>query len=949
MQKHRTLKSPLVAVGLALALGLVVGQRGVFVHAQAAQSMSGTTYDLSKLAALKWRNIGPNRGGRSIAVAGSAARPNEYFFGAVGGGLWKTVNGGVTWEPVTDHQIHSSSVGAVAVAPSNPDIIYIGMGESALRGNIMTGDGIYKSTDDGKTWKHMGLADTEMIARVVVDPHDPNRVYVAALGHPWKPNAERGIFRSTDGGQTWKKVLYRGDKTGGIDLVIDPNHPDVLYAALWEAWRNSWGMSSGGPGCGLFKSTDGGDTWTELTHNPGMPKGIIGRIGVTVSGANSNRVYAVVENANGGVFRSDDGGATWTRVNDENKIRQRSFYFSEIFADPKNVDILWAMNTSLYKSTDGGKTFSAIRQPHGDNHDLWINPQNPLRMINGNDGGGTVTTDGGKTWTREDFPTAQFYHVSTTTDFPYWVCGAQQDNSTICVPSSDTEQTRTAGSQLGDYYISVGGGESGYVTPDPTDPNIIFSGDQGARLDRYDRRNGQARDVQPYPRFFSGEPADSLPERWQWTFPIVFDPLNPKILYTSSQHLWKTTNEGQSWEKISPDLTRHDPKTLGDSGGPITHDMNGPEIYATIFTIAPSKKEEGTIWTGSDDGLVYITRDGGKNWENITPKDMPAFTRVSMIDASPWKAGTAYVATKSYQNDDYAPYIYRTDDYGKTWTKIVNGIKPDDYVQAVREDPEKEGLLYAATEHGVYVSFNNGAHWQSLSMNLPDTQVADLVVQKNDLVIATHGRSFYVMDDIWPLRQLTPSAMTSALHLFKPGVAYRRVVPASIDYSLGKATDKVTIEILDAQGQVIRTIVGSPEATKKAEEATGFRRPPMPPTTKAGLNRWTWDLRLAGATSFPGMILWGANAQRRPLGAAGRLPDPDYGQRPDADRAADREAESERPRHHADGPGRAVHLREEDPGPGEPGQRGGHPDPPHADRDPGPHEEGERGARHPGR
>ncbi|HVC19169.1 MAG TPA: hypothetical protein VNE16_03760 [Vicinamibacterales bacterium] len=857
MEKDRRRKSPWIALGLALAVGLCWSQRGVFVHAQSATS--GGTYDLSRMTALKWRNIGPNRGGRSIAVAGSAARPDEYFFGAVGGGLWQTRNGGITWNPVTDHQIKSSSVGAVAVAPSNPDIIYIGMGESALRGNIMTGDGIYKSVNDGKTWTHMGLADTETISRICVDPTDPNLVYVAALGHPWKPNTERGVFRSTDGGKTWKKILYRDDKTGAVDLVIDPNHPKVLYAALWEAWRNSWGMSSGGPGSGLFKSTDGGDHWTEITRNPGMPSGIIGRIGITVSGADSNRLYAVVENAEGGVFRSDDAGATWKRVNDEDKIRQRSFYFSEVFADPKNVNEVYALNTSLFRSMDGGKTFTAIQQPHGDNHDLWIDPKNPARMINGNDGGGTVTTDGGKTWSRENFPTAQIYHVGVTTDFPYWVCGAQQDNSTVCLPSSDTANIRTAGTPLGDYYIDVGGGESGYVTPDPSDPNIIYAGDQGAALTRFNRKTGEARDVQPYPRFFSGEPSNVLPERWQWTFPIVFDPLNPKILYTSSQHLWKTTNGGQSWEKISPDLTRHDPKTLGDSGGPITHDMNGPEIYATIFTIAPSRKEEGTIWTGSDDGLIYITRDGGQHWENITPKDMPPFARISMIDASPFKAGTAYVAAKCYQMDDYAPYIFRTDDYGKTWTKIVTGIAPDDYVHVVREDPAREGLLYAGTEHGVYVSFDDGARWQSLSLNLPDTQVADMIVQPNDLVIATHGRSFYILDDIWPLRQLTPAVMSSTVHLFKPEVAYRRIVPASIDYYLSRPVGKVTLDILNAQGQVIRHVVGTPALTREAAKETGFRRPPPPPTTHAGLNRYEWNLRLAGATSFPGLILWGAN------------------------------------------------------------------------------------------
>ncbi|HYX31052.1 MAG TPA: hypothetical protein VE863_21125, partial [Pyrinomonadaceae bacterium] len=715
-------------------------------------------YDPALFASLHWRNIGPNRGGRSIASTGVVKRPLEYYFGAVGGGLWKTTDGGTTWNPVTDGQLHSSSVGAVAVSESNPDVVYIGMGESCIRGNIMQGDGVYKSTDAGKTWTHVGLADSQAISRIRIHPNNPDVVYVAALGHPAGPNDERGVFRSKDGGKTWTKILFRDNQTGAIDLAMDRKNPNVLYAAMWEAYRVSWQMSSGGPGSGLFKSTDGGDTWAEITRNKGLPSGVIGRIGVAISGADSNRVYAIIENENGGVFSSDDAGATWTKVSEDRRLRQRAFYYTHIFADPKNRDTMYVLNTGFYKSADGGKTYRTIRPQHGDNHDLWIDPNDPQRMINSNDGGANVSVNGGTSWTAEDYPTAQLYHVATTKDFPYQVCGAQQDNSTICVASQNT-RARDVG------MYAVGGGESGYIAPSPTNPNVFYAGSQGALITRYDRSTGETRDIQPYPRFFSGEPSSALKERWQWTFPIVFNPLDPKTLYLSSQHLWKTTDDGQSWMQISPDLTRADPKTLGLSGGPITGDMNGPEVFATIFTIAPSRLERGTIWTGSDDGLVFITRDEGKNWKKITPPGAPDLARVSLIDASPHRAGAAYVAVKNYLQEDRQPYIFRTDDYGKTWTKIVNGIKPGDYVHAVREDTKRAGMLYAGTEHGIYVSFDNGDQWQSLSLNLPDTQVSDIVVQDHDIVIATHGRSFYVLDDIDVLRQLTPEVASATAHL----------------------------------------------------------------------------------------------------------------------------------------------------------------------------------------
>jgi photosystem II stability/assembly factor-like uncharacterized protein len=838
----------------------------------AATLLAAPAYDPALFGSLTWRSIGPPRGGRSIASAGSSSRPLEYYFGATGGGLWKTTDGGLTWHPVTDGQVKSSSVGAVAVSQSNPDVVYIGMGETELRGNIMQGDGVYKSTDAGKTWKHMGLADTQAISRIRVHPANADVVYVSALGHPYGPNAERGVFRSRDGGQTWTKVLFRNLRSGAVDLCLDPKNPDVLFAAIWDAYRTPWSLSSGGPGSGLFKSTDGGDHWTEITRNPGMPGGIVGKIGVAVSGADGNRVYAIVENENGGVFVSDDGGATWKLLSDDRRLRQRAFYYTRIYADPKAKDTLYVLNTSFFRSTDGGKTYRTVPTPHGDNHDLWIDPANPLRMVESNDGGADVSQNGGQTWTGQEYPTAQLYHVATTRDIPYHVCGAQQDSSTICVSSAAAGR----GGRGGTAPYAVGGGESGYIAPHPTNPNLFYAGSQGALLTRFDRRSGTTRDIQVYPMFFSGESAGSLKERWQWTFPIVFHPMDASILYTSSQHLWKTVDDGRTWQQISPDLTRGDPKTLGDSGGPITHDQNGPEIYGTIFTIAPSHKEKDTIWTGSDDGVVEITRDGGKHWSKITPPGMPDFGRVSLIDASPNDAAAAYVAVKNYQNDDLRPYIFKTGDYGKTWSKITNGIGENDFVHAVREDPGKRGLLFAGTEHGIYVSFNDGGEWQSLALNLPDTQVPDLVIEGNDLVIATHGRSFYVLDNITPLRQLTPAVVTASAYLFKPPTAVRNVGQGRISYFLKQPAEKVQIDILDAKGQIVRTYTGSPEDDARggrggrggrgaAEDAPsedeggggggrGAAAPPVP--RKAGINNFAWDLRYPGAKGFQGMILW---------------------------------------------------------------------------------------------
>ena len=819
---------------------------------------------------MTWRNIGPNRGGRSLSAIGSPGRPNEYYFGATGGGLWKTIDGGQNWFPVTDGQITSSSVGAVAVAETNPDVVYIGMGETQLRGSITQGDGVYKSTDGGKTWRHLGLQETQAISRIRIHPTNPNIVYVAALGHPYGDNPERGVFRSTDGGNTWEKVLFVSEKAGAADLIIDRSNPEIIYATTWQVYRKAWKMWGGGPDCKLWKSLDGGDTWIDLTENPGMPEAPIGKIGVTVSPVNSDRVWAIVEANEGGVFRSDDGGWTWERTNSERKLRQRAFYYSRLVADPWDENTVYALNTGLYKSTDGGETFDIrLRPPHGDQHDLWIDPNDPQRMINANDGGGTVSINGGQTWTSLDFPTTQLYHVMATSDVPYHVAGAQQDNSTVAVPSDGWSHMQARGPNTGWYY-AVGGGESGYITQHPTNPDIFYAGSQGALLTRYDRSNGQIRDIQVYPRFFSGEPSSALPERWQWTFPIVFAPQDPNVMYTCSQHIWKTTDDGQSWEKISPDLTYADPSTLGKTGGVITMDMNGPEIYATVFALAPSVHDINTIWAGSDDGMIHITRDGGKNWTNITPPDLPKFSRVSIIDESRHNPGTAYVAVNRYQVDDRAPYVYRTRDYGKTWTKITNGIADGHFARAVREDHVRPGLLFLGTEHGVYVSFDAGDHWQPLQLNLPDTPIRDLVVKDQDVVLGTHGRGFWILDDIGPLREITADKLDDPAILFEPADPIRGVYDAVVQYYLGEEADSVTIEIMDAEGELISSFTGTEAEYKADPNIPWWRRGgSSTPTTAKGVNEFTWDLRYPGATTFDGMIIWSGRPGRGPKAPPG--------------------------------------------------------------------------------
>jgi len=866
------------------------------VHSQTPQSTS--SIDSEILKGLSWRSIGPLRGGRSIAIAGVRGRPREGYFGATGGGLWKTTSGGETWFPVTDGQIHSSSVGALAVSESNPDIIFIGMGESCIRGNIQPGDGVYKSSDAGKTWTHTGFAASQAISKIRIHPTNPQVVYVASFGRYGAPSDERGIFKSTDGGRTWRRTLFRDAKTGGVDIAIDRHNPNVIFAALWEAYRVEYQMSSGGPGSGLFKSTDGGEHWTEITRNPGLPRGVVGKIGVAISGADANRIYAIVENENGGLFSSDDGGATWKLVNEGRNLRQRAFYYTHVTADPKDKDTVYVLNVGTFKSTDGGKTM--VNFAGGDSHELWIDPDDTQHILHATDQGGAVTYNAAspqRTWSSRDYATGQFYHAATTVHVPYHVCGAQQDSSTICVPSDTNfgppndatssgrgRGTGGRGAGAGGRGANVpptygaGGSEPGYIAPDPTDPDVFYSGgNNGSFLIRLNRRTGDSREVSPYPRMFSGEPSSALIERWQWTYPIIFSPVDSRVLYTSSQHVWKTTDSGQSWEKISGDLTRHDPKTLGESGGPITKDMNAPEVYATVFALGPGKTDVNVLWAGSDDGVVSVTRDGGKIWSTVTPKDMPEFGRVSQIDASAFDAGAAYVAVKKPLLDDLKPYIFRTHDYGRTWTRIVNGLGPTDYVHVVREDPARRGLLYAGTQHGVYVSYDDGDRWEPLSLNLPDVQISDLVVEDHDLAIATHGRGFFILDNIATVRDARTISTESAAYLFKPADAIRGGGPLTISYLLKQPAKDLRIEVLDSKGAVAFSIAGGTPDTggrgrgrgqqdaQQSENSDSATDQPSgrgrggPPTTSmaAGLNRTTWNLEYPGPTTFPGMVLWG--------------------------------------------------------------------------------------------
>jgi len=821
---------------------------------------------------MKYRLVGPFRGGRSLTAAGIPGDPTTYYFGATGGGVWKSTDAAMTWSSVFDKE-GTSAIGSIAVSNSNHNVVYVGTGEACIRGNISHGDGVYKTLDGGKTWKNVGLRDSRAIGKVIINPTNPDIAFVAALGHPFGPNSERGIFRTTDGGKTWEKVLYKDENTGGIDVAFDPHNPNILFAALWQARRTSWSMASGGPGSGIYRSNDGGTTWKHLEEH-GLPKGPYGKIGVAVA-ANSDRVYALIEahNPDGGLYRSDDGGESWQLVNPSHSLWQRPWYYMHVIADPRDENVLYIMDVDAYKSTDGGHLFNKVHVPHGDNHGLWIDPANTKRMIASNDGGVTVTLDGGKNWTPQDNqPTAQFYHVTTDTATPYRVYGPQQDSGTVAITSrsDDGSISRT------DWY-DVGGGEAGYIAPYPLDPNVVYAADYQGNITRYDRHIGQVKSITEQPELSDAHGAANLEHRFQWTAPVMISLHDPETLYHAGEVLFKTTDGGVHWQAISPDLTRNDKSKQKVSGGDITLDDSGTEYYDTIFALAESPLKKGLLWVGTDDGLIQLTQDEGKTWANVTPKDMPEWSRISQIDASAVDAGTAYVAVDRHQFDDLKPYIYKTGDYGKTWTKFGNGIPETAFVRVVREDPKKKGLLYAGTETGIFVSFNDGANWRPFKLNLPTTPIHDLVIKDNDLVVATHGRAFWILDDLSPLRQYSDEVTGKDAYLYKPSMAYRMQAGAAgerhpskrtgqnppagavIYYFLKDAPKKdaeAKIEILDASGKVVRKYSSTEYEPLEEPLDPDDKKPEKQLKPDAGLNRFVWDLRYEEAHRVPGYYLW---------------------------------------------------------------------------------------------
>ena len=865
--------------------------------------MSTQLLDQRFLQALTWRCIGPPRGGRVVTVAGHPTARMTFYFGAVGGGVWKTTDGGAYWENITDGQFTTAAVGAIAVAASDPNVIYAGTGEATIRGDVSYGDGVYKSTDGGKSWTNVGLADTYHIAQIRIHPQNPDLVYVAALGHAFGPNTERGVFRSKDGGKSWEKVLYKSDKAGAVDLSLDRNNPRILYAAIYETVRNFWSLTSGGPDTGLWKSTDGGDTWTEITKNPGLPTGLLGKIGVTASPAKADRVWAIIEakDEKAGVYRSDNGGATWEQLTGNRDLIQRPWYYCHIFADPQDTDTVYINNLKMWKSVDGGKNYSEITTPHGDNHDLWIDPHDPQRMINGNDGGACVSFNGGASWsTIYNQLTGQFYHLDVDTRYPYHVYGTQQDNSSIGLPSA----TEKGGIPWTDCY-AAGTGESGYIAVNPVDPNIVFVGAVGSSpggggaLQRYDHRTKQIRLVTVWPEIYTGWGADSMKYRFPWTFPITFSPHDPGVLYTCGNHVFRTTDEGYSWEMISPDLTRNDASKLGPSGGEITLDTSGAEHYCTISTFAESRHEQGVLWAGSDDGLLHLSRDNGANWQNVTPPALPEWSFITAVEQSPHAPGTLYLSATRYKLDDYSPYLFKTTDYGATWQRI-DGSFPTyqgrtQITRVIREDPTAPGLLFVGTETGLYFSLDDGAAWQRMVSNpsgtsgqsLPIAPIYDLLVKESDLVVATHGRAFWILDDITPLRVakerlenaksaiLFPPRPTTRLtlgwsvNMFRgPGKNYMMGLGSAITFVEEKGENNeqkrtmldagenppqgviiyywladtpvapIKLTIVDSAGKVIKSFSSKSADTPKDEVTLAV---------KAGLNRFVWDMRYPDA------------------------------------------------------------------------------------------------------
>ena len=809
--------------------------------------------------ALKWRNIGPFRGGRSTTSAGVPSQPDTYYFGSVGGGVWKTTNGGAVWRNISDGYFKTGSVGAIAVAASDPNVIYVGMGEAPIRG-VMTshGDGVYKSTDAGKSWTHLpGLEKVRQISQVRIHPDNPDIVYVAAQGSPYAPTSERGIYRSMDGGKNWERVLYVNERSGASDLSMDANNPRILYAAFWEHQRLPWKVISGGEGSSIWRSTDGGSSWKKLEK--GLPSKVMGKIGVVVSPANSQRLWAIIEAEEGGLYRSDDAGKNWKLINSDRILRTRSWYYMHIFADPKNENIVYVLNAPCMKSIDGGKTFQQLPTPHGDNHSLWINPTNPQLMINSNDGGANISYNGGKTWsTQSNQPTAQFYRVNADRRFPYYVYGGQQDNSSVAIPN----QTAGMGIKNSDFY-AVGGCESAYCAFDPDDPMYVYAGCYQGIITEYDVKNNIRKDIMAYPYLGLGTKPSEVKYRFNWNAPIIVSQHNPKVIYHAGNQLLKSNNRGLSWEEISPDLTKNIAEHLEAGGGPITNEGAGGEVYHTILYIAESAKDAQTIWAGTDDGLVHITRDGGTNWENITPPDLEE-GMINCIELSPFDEGTAYIAYNRYKFNDFTPHIFVTTDFGASWRRKVNGIAEEAHVRVLRTDPARKGLLYAGTETGLYISFDDGTHWEPFQLNLPIVPITDLKVQQNDLIAATQGRAFWILDDLTTLHQLNKEMAASDIYMYKPQDAYlfggprkdslpdRGTNPdygAVLYYYLKEVADNdsmdLTVEILDEQGAILRTY----SSTEKS--------PAKKASKKTGMNKLVWNLQTPAYQSPKGLVVLG--------------------------------------------------------------------------------------------
>jgi len=849
-------------------------------------------YDQSLYNSIEYRLIGPFRGGRAGTAVGVLNNPNLYYMGTAGGGVWKTQDSGSTWEPISDGYF-GGSIGAIAVSESDENIIYVGEGEQTLRGNVSSGHGMWKSTDAGETWKYIGLPKSEHISRIRIHPENPDIVYVGVIGNLWKPNTERGLYKTNDGGLTWEKILYVSDKAGIGDIVIDPNNSRIIYATTWQMKRNGYRMDSGGPDSKIFRSYDSGKTWEDISEFNGLPSFPWGIVGVAISPVNSKRIWVMVEADNGGLFRSDDGGNNWEKVNSNRALRQRAWYYTRIYADTQNEDKVFVLNVSYGVSTDGGKTFTLKNAPHGDHHDLWIDPNNNMRMVMADDGGAQVSNDGGDNWsTYFNQPTAQFYRVSTDNSFPYRIYGAQQDNSTVRI------KHRTSSSSITERdWEPSAGGESAHLAPDPKNNDIVFGGTYKGYMMMQDHSNGQIRSVNVWPDNPAGSGAEVMKYRFNWNFPVMFSPNDPNKLYAGSNYLHVSENSGQTWKTISPDLTRNIPETIMSSGGPITQDNTGAEYYANIFAVAESKLEEGVIWVGSDDGLIHITKDGGETWENITPpkKLSPELNMINSIDPSPFKKGKAYIAATSYKFGDYTPYLYKTEDYGKSWKLITDGINSSYYTRVVRSDKKREGLLYAGTEWGMYISFDDGNSWSKFQLNLPITSIRDLEVKDNDLVVATHGRSFWIIDDLTPLHQLNEDNHDDDAILFKPDLSYRMAQSGGwnrpnnllsgqnhpngviINYYIKELQkdDYLRIDIENKDGSIIRSftnnqdkysqvgnndksiMVGNPVLSNPNDIDNALSSDNLESLSpKNGGNRLIWDMRYPGFKSFEGMVLY---------------------------------------------------------------------------------------------